>query len=542
MKAKNNEIKQKNRINPGSFSMDLPQAKWLLAGILLITFIAFANTLKNDFITNWDDNTYIINNNDIKNLSFEGIKNLLTGYHIGNYHPLTMLSFAIEYKLFGLNPRAFHFFNLLFHLINVWLVYRFIILLSKRTEVAAIVAVLFAIHPMHVESVSWISERKDVLYAMFYLASLITYLKYTNSNQKKYLNYSVLFFLLSLLSKSMAVTLPAILILLDYYLDRKPERKTIIEKIPYILLSLVFGLLALKSQGESGAISLAPQFELFDRLFIAGNALLTYCVKLILPINLSAMYDYPVKTNDLLPWIYYLSPFILIAIFLAIIKISTNRKDTIFGTLFFLSTISLVIQVIPFGRAIVADRYTYIPYIGLFYIIGQFYCVIIDSKTDILKRLKPYIKNTAIGIALLLAVLTLNRNKVWKNGLTLFEDVIKKNPNIGYAYFARAEAKDDIKDYHGAISDFTEAIRFDPTFMDAYLNRGVMRHYVGDNPGAIADFTKAIELNPGNAALYMNRGLCKLDLRSRQEACLDFEKAASLNFKSAYKMIEKHCK
>lgn len=514
--------------------------KWMLPAILVVTFIVFANSLKNEFITNWDDNTYIINNPGIKDLSLKGLTTIFTSYHIGNYHPFTILSFALEFKLFGLNPRAFHFSNLLFHLVNVWLVFRLIILLGRRFEMAAVVSALFAIHPMHVESVSWISERKDVLYSMFFLSSLIAYIKYTNTQQKKYFAWSIILFLFSLLSKSMAVTLPVVLILLDYYLDRKFDRGTIIEKVPLFALSVIFGIVALQSQTQ--AISLAPAYSLSDRMFIAGHALLTYCIKLIVPINLSAMYEYPAKAGGFLPWIYYASPFMALALFAILVKAGKNKKDVIFGISFFLITISLVIQVIPFGRALIADRYTYIPYIGLFYIIGLFYCRIADGENELSRKIKPYLKNTSIAIILLLALLSWNRNKVWRTGLTLFEDVIEKNPNIGYAYFARAEAKDDLKDYQGAIRDFSESIRFDSTFMDAWLNRGVMKHYVKDNPGAIADFTKAIGLKPGNPAVYMNRGICKLELNLKQEACRDFEKAAAMNFESANTMIKKYCK
>ena len=527
---------------------------WVVILILLITILAFSDSISNSFLTNWDDNTYIINNPQVKDFSVNGIKNIFSSYQIGNYHPLTMLSYTIEYKLFGLNPKVFHFFNLLFHLINVWLVFRLMQLLSKRLEIAVIVAVLFAIHPMHVESVSWIAERKDVLYSMFYLLSLIFYVRYTlskyslqlptsnlQSRASKHYIVSIAFFTLSLLSKSMAVTLPVLLILIDYYLERKFEKKLIIDKLPFFLLSIVFGLIAIQSQSESGAISLAPQYLLFDRFFIAGHAIITYCFKLILPINLSAMYDYPTKINNLLPWEYYLSPFIIVILIWAFIKFSSNKKDVIFGITFFLATISLVIQFIPFGRALIADRYTYIPYIGLFFIIGRLYCRIIDNEIKLTAKIKPHLKNISIALAAILIIMTWQRNKVWTNGYTLFDDVIKKNPNIGYAYFARAEAEDDMKKYPEAIADFTESIRLTPEFMDAYLNRGVIKYYIRDHVGAVADFDKAIELSPTNAAIYMNRAICKLDLNMRKEACDDFHKAASMNFESANKMIKKYC-
>jgi len=529
-------------VEKGNFSKK-KNSKWIIAAILFIAVIAFSNSIKNDFLTNWDDNTYIINNPQVKDFSWQGIKNIFSNYQIGNYHPLTMLCYTVEYKLFGLNPKAFHFFNLFFHLLNIILVFQLVLLLSGRFETSIITSTLFAIHPMHVESVAWISETKDVLYSFYFLSTLICYILYLKQGQQKYYIFSLLLFICSLLSKSAAVILPILLILFDYYLNKPFNKKMFFEKIPFFILSIILGFIALDSQSSSGAIDLAPHYSLFDRLFIANYAVVIYLFKLFSPISLSAMYGYPIKADNLLPIIYYISPVFILSFVLLIIKSkSALKKELIFGSLFFIITISLVLQILPFGRALIAERYTYIPYIGLFYMVGSFYSLINENKIDMKYNLKSYFQYILVSVVLIFSIVTWNRNKVWKNGYTLFSDVIEKDPNIGYAYFARAEAKDDMHDYVGAITDFTKSIEFNPSFMDAYLNRGVMKHNLKDNKGAVEDFTKAITISPKNAALYMNRGICKLDLNLGKDACNDFQKAASMKFESANIMIQKYCK
>ena len=194
-------------------------SKYFLPFILLLTSVVFSNTLLNNFINNWDDQGYVLNNNFIKDLNFENFKIIFSTFFQGNYHPLSLISYTIEYKFFGLNPFYFHLSNLIFHLLNVALVYYFIKRLSSNIFVASITSLFFAIHPMHVESVAWISERKDVLYSFFFLLSLNSYCKYKYS-EKKNLNLllSFIFFLLSLLSKPAAVCLPLILVSIDFYI------------------------------------------------------------------------------------------------------------------------------------------------------------------------------------------------------------------------------------------------------------------------------------------------------------------------------------
>ena len=293
------------KVNHNKIEKTKKWQKYLLPGILLLTFIIYLPSLNNDFIINWDDAGYIHENEPIKKINSENIKIIFTQFYKGNYHPLTTLFYAVEYSLVGESPFLYHLNNLVFHLLNVLLLYIFIKKISGKTIVAAFCALFFGIHPMHVESVAWISERKDVLYTFFFFFSLIMYLKYLDNDSRKKWHYwlSIFLFILSLLSKSAAVSLPLVLLLIDYYYKRKLNIKTIIiEKIPYFILSIIFGLVAIASQNETGAIqNLTPLYSIFDRFFIVSYATLIYLIKFFLPVKLSAMYAYPQLINGHLP-------------------------------------------------------------------------------------------------------------------------------------------------------------------------------------------------------------------------------------------------
>lgn len=229
---------------------------------------------------------------------------------MGNYHPLPMLSLAIDWKLYGENATGYHRTALFFHLVNTALVFFFILLLMESAWVAAIVAALFAVHPAHTESVAWISERKDVMYVCFFLVSLIAYLFYWKS--KSVLSYVVciLAFVFSLLSKGQAVTLPIVLLLIDYLKNRKWKWNVLIEKIPFLVLSIAFGLLAVKAQSLSKSIADIPYYTFPEKMLFAAFSLFSYIYKAIIAYPLSAFYPYPLKGAGY-SWLIWGSPVFL---------------------------------------------------------------------------------------------------------------------------------------------------------------------------------------------------------------------------------------
>jgi len=284
-----------------------------LAIIIVISFIAYLPVLQNSLLS-WDDHGYIRDNP----LIYSGnLKDIFSGNVMGNYHPITILTLALEYQIFGLNPTGYHAFNLLLHLFNVVLVYYAILLLSDKTAVALIASLLFGIHPLHVESVAWAAELKALLYTFFFLASYIFYLKYLKDMQKKFYALALLLFLTSLLSKAMAASLPLVFILTDYFKGRKINVKLLVEKAPFFLLAIILGVVAIHAQQTSGATALTS-FTFPQRLLFASYAFTSYLFKLLLPLNLSSFYPYPLKSEGI-PIDYYAYFILTIFIFVYII-------------------------------------------------------------------------------------------------------------------------------------------------------------------------------------------------------------------------------
>lgn len=514
-----------------------------LTGILLLTYIAFSPSLKNGF-TNWDDNVYIGENTLIKSLSGDNIKKMFNTENAvsNNYHPITILSLAIDYKLSGYDPKTYHVTNLLFHLLNTALVFWFIFLLSgNKIVVASIVALFFGIHPMHVESVAWISERKDVLYTFFFMAALICYYKYIHYTGKaKFLMYGfiVLLFLLSILSKAMAVVLPLVLLLIDYYKGRKFDKYTIVEKIPFFALSLLFGVLA--SQIQSGAIARFEIFTWIQRLAFASYGMINYIYNLFVPLKLSCFYPYPNLIGDHLPVIFYIAPLIVLSLFVLVFLSLRKNKILAFGFLFFCFTIALVLQFISVGQVIMADRYTYVPYIGLLFPIAMGYEWLQDQKE------KKYILYKRTFMLLLIVCtalsiwLTRERTKVWKNSDVLWTDAISKYPSseayrnrgsylVNKVAYDLGKKKVDENEFDRALEDFNISIKMNPDNAKVYINRANIHGLKNQFDLALSDYSKAIELDKTDAQTFFNRAITYSIMKQFGKAAEDYTTALALN-------------
>ena len=497
---KNNTLKQ---VQP---TWRQPKNLIILLGVLLLTFIVFWPSLQNGF-TNWDDTYYVTQNTLIKSLSFEHLKGIFTTSERSLYHPFTMLSFALNYQISELNPFTYHFTNLLFHLINTFLVFYFVYLISeKQITTALIAAVLFGVHPMHVESVAWVSERKDVLFTCFFLAAASAYWHYANNRKAATYILALLLFLASLFSKATAVTLPLVLLLLDYYKGKKWNMQLIIEKIPFFILSVIFGLLTIKYQSQ-GAIGDLEEFTMIERIMFASYGFVMYIIKFFLPFNLSAFYPYP--ATESMPFFFKIAPLLAIAI-LALAAFSLKKTKIIaFGVAFYAMTVVLTLQFVSVGGAVMADRYTYVPYIGLSFIIAYYLNKLFDTK----QRKTENLKNIALaGLALAVLVfsyLTFERCKIWENSETLWTDVIDKNENVPYAHYNRAIYRHyETKKYEEAMNDYNDAIKLKSDYGEAYYNRGALHYYQKKNPeNALKDYSRAIELMPKKAEILHTRGI-----------------------------------
>ncbi|MFA6924142.1 MAG: tetratricopeptide repeat protein [Bacteroidales bacterium] len=489
--------------------------------ILLLTAIGYIPIFQNALIDNWDDGVYITKNDIIKELN---LKRLFTAFYGGNYHPFIALFNALEYHFFKYNPVVYHFNNLLFHLLNAFLVFKLIETITKKNEVAIITALFFGIHPMHVESVAWAAERKDVLYTFFYLLALMSYIKYITVKEKniKYFIYAFILIACSLFSKSAAVAFPLLLFLVDWFYKRKFNFKLILEKLPFFVLSLTFGIVALFSQ--KSAIStkdIGNLYAIWEKPFLACYAACLYFYKMFLPINLSAIYPYPNRTNGFLPILYYLSPLAVLIIAYFAYKSLKTTKYVVFGLLFFFITIILVLQILPVGGFIIAERYAYVPYIGTFLIVGIAYSNVLNSQKSKAIQFRPVFTILLILFAFICVVLTFERTKVWKRGDTVFIDAVKNNPvpmaydNIGYYYYLK-------KDYDKSYEYYSKCLSIDPNYHEALNMRGVVNFNLNKFNEAIVDYNKAIQLKPNDTASYIGRANSLSKINKFEEAIPDY--------------------
>ncbi len=504
--------------------------------IVVITFISFFPSLKNGFMQTWDDEKYVTSNPLIRELNGTHVLQMFTKQVNGSYVPLPLLTFAIEYKLFGDNPLPFHATNLILHILCTLLAFKLLRLLKIDLTYAAFGALLFGVHPMRVESVAWISERKDVLYSLFYLGSIIAYIRYLAEPQKnrKFLIYSILLFLGSLFSKIEAVTLPLSLLLVDYLLQRPFRLKLITEKIPYFLLSLLFGILGvfiIYRVGLQGNEFLKSNqdMSLAERVLYGLYSFSGYILKFFIPISQSIMYPYPVMTGWIRTWVLFLNPALIMAIVVFTAWSARKTRAVAFGMLFFLVNIFFLLQFFAVGNTFFADRYTYIPYFGLIFILLWFAEKIVRKNAI----RKMWVNIVLSVFAVICMVLTFSRCAVWKDGVSLWSNVISQYPgrfmepyaNRGVSYFLKHDSENAIRDY-------TAALSIDPNSAPVYADRAMAYGFTGQQEKAIEDFSKSIGINPKNAKVIYNRGVAYGNANQSDMAILDFRRV--INLDSAY--------
>ncbi len=366
---------------------------FIMAGIAILCWLFLRVCLNNQF-TNWDDPGYIQDNTFIKDLSPAGLKAIFSAPVMGNYHPLTILSYAIEYSFVRLEPWLYHFDSLVLHILDTLLVYWFVNLLTRRPVAAIVTALLFGLHPMHVESVAWISGRKDVLYGLFYLAACISYVYYLRAAGAKKRNWCIgvlVLYICSLLSKPVAVTLPLTMLLIDYFEKREWKYSLLGEKIPHFILAVIFGIIAVKVQQSAGAMDMQKvHYNFIERIALGGYAFITYLWKAVIPAGLCNFYAYPQKTGGSLHILFYLYPLAAVAIVFLAWKYLRKNRTFVFGLLLFIAGIALLLQFIPVGDAILADRYTYLPYLGLFFIASWYVSEYFGIKKNMAVRFWRY--------------------------------------------------------------------------------------------------------------------------------------------------------
>jgi protein O-mannosyl-transferase len=468
--------------------------------ILIATVLVYFPTLFNRFVF-LDDGTYVVNNPLLRDGTMLGLKAIFAQSYFTMYHPVTILSYWLEYQAFGLAPAPYHITNLLLHLANVFLAFQLFRNLSGDVRVAALVSALFAIHPMHVESVAWVSQRKDVLYAFFYLSAAVLYCRLPEMKHR-----TVGYFLLlaaclgALLSKPAAVTLPVVLLLIAWYRGRAVSFRAVADLIPLFVMAIVFGLVAMTQHQELGDEYMSD-YSLGDRLIILSHSLSFYLTRFFAPVALSAIYFYPYEFAEKIPTAYYLSPFVIAAFAALLYMLRSIRREVIFGALFFLVSISVMMQVVAFGLSPHGDRYTYIPYLGFYFILATWFFRNVP-------RWNASLSYGLLAAALVvLAVSSHQRLGVWRDGETLLSDVVEKNPAAYRGFWLRGNMRTETGNAQGALDDYTQALELNPYFPLAWHDRGNVLFQAGEYAHALEDFNRAIELDSTFSLTYRNRAI-----------------------------------
>ncbi len=476
-----------------------------------ITFLVYLPSLKNGFVS-YDDPVYITGNHIIRSLGLRFLKGALTETVSSNWHPLTMLSCAIDYALWGLRPWGYHLTNIILHALNTFLAglltARLVALYRREYSGAAlagfITALLFGLHPLHVESVSWISERKDVLSAFFFLLSALSYLRFSQGDGKwPYYHASLSFFLLALLSKPMAVTLPAALLILDYCpLEKlgpgKNNVKPVVEKVPFFALSAAISAITLLAQRS--VMASLESYTLSFRLLIAARAYAFYLYRTVLPVNLAPYYDRPVQTGFFYVTVALSATALLL---LTAVSFASAKRWAAAAWLYYLVTLLPVIGIVQVGGQTAADRYMYLPSLGPFVLIGA-------GAASLARRGKKTLYPAIAALAAVLAVfsvLTVKQEAVWKDTPSLWRHEIEVSPRkVKIAYNSLGAYYSKRGDYGRALDDLNTAISIDPRYMLAYNNRGLVYKELGYYRPAIDDFSVALRLDPDNSLALLNRG------------------------------------
>lgn len=528
--------------NIGKAKCQLSASLLLIAGL---TIAVYWPALQNGFI-DFDDDVYVtINAAVLQGLTLKGFIWSFTTFHAGNWHPLTWLSHMLDVELFGLNPMWHHAASLLFHILNSLLLFTILYRLTGFIGRSMLVALLFAIHPLHVESVAWIAERKDVLSTFFLFLTMWAYIGYTKKpSLKRYLPI-VFFFALGLLAKQMLVTLPIILLLMDYWplsrfspdqgrkaAEQVSTKILLFEKIPLVALSVAASLVILRAHASVGALFQVDENSIFLH---SGNAFLSY-VKYIRnmfwPADLALFYPFEPSSITVVK----VTGAVLLLAALTVLSVTQGKKHPylVFGWLWYLITLLPVIGFVRVGGQALADRYTYIPLTGLF-------IIIVWSVAEVVARwrkLLPVVASMAVAVVVILSVLTFTQVRYWQSSYDLFAHalaVVKRNwlahNNLGILY-AQHNRNDE------AIFHFQESVRLNPKGAIGFRNLGNAYQSVGRNSDAIKAFRQAVWLEPNGAESHYRLGMAYLFGGNTDFAVQEYRQLLRLNGSSANLLLD----
>ena len=544
-------------------------------GLVAATWAVFGQTLAHDFV-NFDDHVYVYDNPLVtRGLSTEGIIGAFTHTHARNWHPLTTVSHMFDCQLFRLNAGGHHLTNVILHTISVLLLFLVLKQMTGGIWQSAVVAGLFAIHPLHVESVAWIAERKDVLSAVFFMLTLAAYARYVRAPSAPRYLLVALFFAFGLMSKPMLVTLPFVLLLLDYWPlgrigDQKSEvgsrlRRLITEKIPLFALSALSCIATLLTQRQGpNSIDQLPFLWRLNNTFVSY---VTYIWQMLWPTRLAVFYPHP---NNRLPLVEVLAAIaFLVGISLLVTYLRRTKPYLVTGWFWYLGMLVPVIGLVQVGEQAHADRYTYLPQIGL-------YIMIAWTVGDLLLESTPRVRGALVGVAAALAIVSLGvrafgQASYWKNSETLWNHTLTvtgqndvAHNNLGFLFLRKGELDKAISEFQAAlnirsrntethyslgaaliqnnlgnalarkqlweeaIDHLQEAVRLRPDYADAYFNLGSVLFQQGRIDQAIAQWQKALAIRPTDAEAHRSVASALRKQGNVKEAIAEYEQALNV--------------
>jgi tetratricopeptide (TPR) repeat protein len=503
---------------------------WVCIALTLTTAAVFYQVCTYDFI-NLDDADYVYENLNIQaGITPKAIKWALTTGYASNWHPLTWLSHMLDWQLFGPKAGGHHLTNLIFHIANTLLLFIVLKQMTHKLWPSAFVAVLFALHPLHVESVAWVAERKDVLSTFFWMLTMWAYVRFVSRPKIASYLLIVVFFALGLISKPMLVTLPFVLLLLDYWpLDRfSPKRRKaglkyslpylLIEKTPLFAMTLASCIVTFIIQKKGGAMEW-EKYGLLIRLANASISYLQYINKMIWPARLAILYPHPNQNVSIL--YAMVSAVLLLAVTIFIFRFAKEHRYLVVGWLWYLGTLVPVIGLIQVGVQARADRYTYITLTGLFIIIAW-------GLPDLLAKWRY--KKIALGLAALLIILVMSicthfQLCHWQNSLTLFQHALDVTKDNYVVHFCIAGPLREQGKLNETIYHYSEAIRIKPNYTKAIINLGIALDEAGRIDEAIGEYQKCLQITPGEPMALNNLGIALSEQGKFDEAVKCFTEA-----------------
>ncbi len=530
-----------NPANPAKKS----QRQKELAGVCLVivTLALFWPASTFDFIQ-FDDGVYVFQNTHVNTgVTIAGVKWAFTKIYIGNWHPLTWISHMVDCNIFGMFPGGHHLTNVLLHTVNTLLLFLLLQRVTRSTGASFVVAGLFGWHPAHVESVAWIAERKDVLSTLFFLLTLIAYVRYTaeppkTRRRKVYYGSSLLFLALGLMSKQMLVTLPCVLLLMDFWpLGRiakcglrsaepdgavqahreEPLPRILLEKIPFFALACAACVATLLAQG-TGAIRTTADVPLGLRALNALTAYAKYIGEAFWPANLSIYYLLPGAVEKA-PAI--LAALLLVAISFVAFRLRSRMPWLAVGWLWFLGTLVPVIGLVQVGSQAMADRYTYIPYIGLF--------IAVVWSINWLAALSglPPVARTALGGLVLVVCIGLTHRQLafWRDDISLFSHAVEATPNSYFAEFELGAAFEKADRVDEAVKHYSVTLQLNPLYEPARFRLGLAQMKQGKLDEAAVQFSEALKRDPNSEVLHNSLGVVFARQGRNAEAITEFKEA-----------------